>query len=829
MRRVSLRITGTLWVSVLISGLPPAAAQEVGLDIQHFQPAPGGAEGFTSVMGAGVPGRVSPSFGLYTSYAYRPLSFTNSSTGDSIDVIHQMLGVDLTASVGLGSRLQLGFALPYTPFQTQDELPAGSNLPVIAPRALGDVRVMGKVALVQHEQGPSLAAALITSLPTGSEGDLRGRPGVAVEPRLALDWRFSETLRAGANLGFVWNTTPEQLTGVEVRFHVPFAGAVAYELMPDKLTVLGEVLGRVSLGMPDSQGLMVPLEANVAARWALGEHSSVTLGGGPGLTGGYGTPVFRGVASYTWTGSSVVGDRDRDAIPDDKDVCRNEAEDADGYEDADGCPELDNDKDGLEDTRDRCINTAEDPDQYQDEDGCPDLDNDKDGVFDSKDGCPNEAETVNGYDDDDGCPERDGDADGVIDARDKCVNEPEMFNNIDDLDGCPESDADQDGIIDVADKCPSRPEMKNGFEDGDGCPEKDSDSDGVADALDKCKGKLETLNGYMDDDGCPDTPPADPNRDSDTDGIPDVTDKCPTQAETRNGYKDDDGCPEKDADGDGIPDATDKCPKAAENKDGYEDDDGCPDKAPAQKEGAAPSGPDSDQDGLPDASDGCPQKAENVNGYEDEDGCPEVDTDQDGVVDALDKCKTKAENLNTFEDEDGCPDTPPPDPNLDSDGDRLPDAIDKCPRKTETWNGVTDQDGCPDVTAAEAAAEDAQPRVLVGYDSAGALSASGTATLDRLANHLKGMGDQKVRLVAYIEDGVTMFTALEASRDRVMVSQKYLISQGIDVNRIEIRIAGEKAPAATADGSMAMVRVIVLSEDSKPVPAVPSDLAEPQK
>jgi outer membrane protein OmpA-like peptidoglycan-associated protein len=44
-------------------------------------------------------------------------------------------------------------------------------------------------------------------------------------------------------------------------------------------------------------------------------------------------------------------------------------------------------------------------DGFQDEDGCPDLDNDKDGVPDSVDKCPNEPETINGKDDDDGCPD----------------------------------------------------------------------------------------------------------------------------------------------------------------------------------------------------------------------------------------------------------------------------------------------------------------------------------------------------------------------------------------------------------------------------------------
>jgi outer membrane protein OmpA-like peptidoglycan-associated protein len=48
----------------------------------------------------------------------------------------------------------------------------------------------------------------------------------------------------------------------------------------------------------------------------------------------------------------------------------------------------------------------EDRDGFQDMDGCPELDNDSDGILDAKDQCALEAETINGNQDDDGCPDR---------------------------------------------------------------------------------------------------------------------------------------------------------------------------------------------------------------------------------------------------------------------------------------------------------------------------------------------------------------------------------------------------------------------------------------
>ncbi len=65
----------------------------------------------------------------------------------------------------------------------------------------------------------------------------------------------------------------------------------------------------------------------------------------------------------------------------------------------------DPDRDGLAEVLDLCPEIAEDRDGFQDEDGCPDPDNDGDGLADALDRCPNEAETLNGYNDSDGCPD----------------------------------------------------------------------------------------------------------------------------------------------------------------------------------------------------------------------------------------------------------------------------------------------------------------------------------------------------------------------------------------------------------------------------------------
>lgn len=68
----------------------------------------------------------------------------------------------------------------------------------------------------------------------------------------------------------------------------------------------------------------------------------------------------------------VMPDMDRDGIEDDDDRCPRDPEDADGWQDDDGCPDPDNDADGIPDVRDRCPNQPETANRYRDADGCPD-------------------------------------------------------------------------------------------------------------------------------------------------------------------------------------------------------------------------------------------------------------------------------------------------------------------------------------------------------------------------------------------------------------------------------------------------------------------------
>jgi outer membrane protein OmpA-like peptidoglycan-associated protein/opacity protein-like surface antigen len=145
------------------------------------------------------------------------------------------------------------------------------------------------------------------------------------------------------------------------------------------------------------------------------------------------TAMVEGMVGLTWWfGAS---DSDHDGISNKYDKCPDQPEDMDGFNDLDGCPDLDNDRDGIPDLQDSCPNQPEDMDGFQDEDGCPDPDNDGDGIVDARDQCPDEPEDMDGFEDEDGCPEIDNDGDGVADTEDTCPDTPNGVQV--DENGCP--------------------------------------------------------------------------------------------------------------------------------------------------------------------------------------------------------------------------------------------------------------------------------------------------------------------------------------------------------------------------------------------------------
>jgi large repetitive protein len=327
--------------------------------------------------------------------------------------------------------------------------------------------------------GPiGLALIAAVTLPIGDDGNFLGDASFTFRPTGVADLtmgKFTAALNVGAILRkktvvldpydiLAKEAAPSTL--IELGNELTWSIGAAYRLL-SFVGIGAELYGLYPLDTTSSPVGRLPTTADrtldVLAGLTFYPSKDVTfaVGGGGGLldsrdkpAGALAAPAvsrhdtFRLFAGLTFapaeagrtTGSFGGGaDTDGDGIPDGQDLCPKEAEDKDGFDDEDGCPDPDNDQDGIPDAADKCPLEPEDRDGFQDQDGCPDLDNDGDAIPDSQDKCPNEPEDKDGFQDDDGCPDVDNDGDGIPDDKDRCPNEPETKNGVDDDDGCPDT------------------------------------------------------------------------------------------------------------------------------------------------------------------------------------------------------------------------------------------------------------------------------------------------------------------------------------------------------------------------------------------------------
>lgn len=490
-------------------GLPPAPSMDRSFDVQLFHPSVG-THGFITLDGAEVLEHKLFNFGLVANYERQPLSYTLATLGSpaastTVVPVQNLSMAELSAAMGLFNRFEVGVALPLAISWGGDAYDGyGARTgPASNVYGVGDLRVEGKGEVVGF--GPDRAFLLSLSaggtLPTGDKSAFLGDKSVTGRARAMLEYQPTETLRAIAMLGGLFREKSEFLGSPQT--HAMLYGAAA-ELRPKpEIAVLAEVTGRLGSKYSDTN----PAEFDAGMRFYLPSMVNLLMGAGFGLDRGIGSPIARAFVGLGW--APDYRDRDHDGIPDIYDRCPDEPEDHDGFQDEDGCPDLDNDQDGIPDTVDKCPNEPEDFDGFQDDDGCPDLDNDGDGIPDLNDACPNEKEDGKGKRPNDGCPSttEDSDGDGIPDVVDKCPDEPEDKDGFQDDDGCPDYDNDGDGIPDAYDACPNEPEDMDGFEDSDGCPDPDNDHDGIPDVKDRCPNQPETFNNFKDDDGCPDSGP----------------------------------------------------------------------------------------------------------------------------------------------------------------------------------------------------------------------------------------------------------------------------------------------------------------------------------
>jgi len=239
--------------------------------------------------------------------------------------------------------------------------------------------------------------------------------------------------------------------------------------------------------------------------------------------------------------------------------------------------------------------------------------------------------------------------------------------------------------------------------------------------------------------------------DTDGDGIYDKDDECPETP----GLAEFNGCP--DTDGDGIPDHLDECPDTP----GLAEFNGCP---------------DTDGDKIPDHLDECPTVA----GLAKFNGCP--DTDGDGIPDHLDKCPNEAGPAEN----DGCP-WP------DRDGDGVLDKDDQCPDVP----GTVANNGCPEVTVEIIKQLNEFSKTILFDLGKASIRKDSYAVLQNIVDIMKEYPTAKFEIEGHTDSSGSLKLNEKLSKERAASVKDYLISIGMDRDRLTSEGYGPARPIAT--------------------------------
>ncbi len=304
--------------------------------------------------------------------------------------VRYRIAADLYGSLGLFDVAELGLAIPVIIYQDGEGGTPGGE---IQHTGLGDPRVDVKGRLLDREPFKLGLAGTLT-LPLGhyasSGTDFMGSRYPSFEPKI-LGEAHAGSMIFALNAGFLLRGRAA-VGNTDQTHALTWNAGVAWDVSdfqePEGFRVALEMNGEVGIEFDPQE---IPVETILGFKFRTVDDVILTLGGGPGISRGMGTPMFRVFAGAAY-----------DKV---QRNCPAGAEDFDGFEDNDRCIDPDNDRDLILDVEDKCPDEAEDMDSFEDEDGCPDVDNDGDGIPDGVDKCFMIPEDKDDYEDDDGCPE----------------------------------------------------------------------------------------------------------------------------------------------------------------------------------------------------------------------------------------------------------------------------------------------------------------------------------------------------------------------------------------------------------------------------------------
>lgn len=248
-------------------------------------------------------------FGAFFNYAKNPLEVGLAGARQT-GVINQLLMGNFFGAVGILDWLQLGLDAPVglleditLPDATLTKLTAIQEKTI----KLSDIRFEVKFKIFDIDQkrfGVSVMPYLLA--PTGSSDHLLGNGKFGGGLRVIGDARVTDRIQVSLNMGYLVRSGVVVLNTVQDDQFSAGLG-VNFRAMP-WMDVLGEMSSSTNVNNFYGKEAESPLEFDAGVRFFLPKPTglAVTVGGGVGLTFGYGTPNYRLLAGLTYPNSKRI-------------------------------------------------------------------------------------------------------------------------------------------------------------------------------------------------------------------------------------------------------------------------------------------------------------------------------------------------------------------------------------------------------------------------------------------------------------------------------------------------------------------------------------------
>lgn len=244
--------------------------------------------------------------GVYFDWARNPLEFGQPVGTRVANVVGDQLVTNLYATYGFYDWFSMGMNLP---------LVYGRNVvPLISNGAnatfgtnddnqfnLGDIRFEFKFRVRNNEDRLfGIALLPFVTIPSGDEEKYAGNGYVSGGLKVVLDWNIHERVKLALNLGFIANDRVDILNA-RISNQVLMSLGLNIKIIKRLHFLLeGETLPYTE-GLFDNE-VQTPAEIRAGFRIPVTDRWNINVGGGFGLTVGYGSPDWRAFlgANYNW-------------------------------------------------------------------------------------------------------------------------------------------------------------------------------------------------------------------------------------------------------------------------------------------------------------------------------------------------------------------------------------------------------------------------------------------------------------------------------------------------------------------------------------------------